>query len=621
MTETIYNIEINEDSTMPQRTVEHLDEVRSIDVDQTSGKYAVTSPRDESGVLGGNVTIYPPSPALVDINIPVVIKDFRQVSSLNGPFDSRFDYVRRKLWIADAGNSRVLKVNIDTSEVETLVPNTTYPHAMAANVNRGGVFVKAYVGNSDVGVVYRFSSNGSELARYTYADNRRSTCDFDTYPALWIGLWNEETVVQMMGPRFTPLLKDLKLTEAVRSTVTHSIVTGNYQRVWTTSTSGELILFSTCDMDIVKRIDLREASYWPFGVIAIDSGGDLWVGNTDRILLRLSSEGGVKNSYTYTVERGGASAISIDLDDNIWLVHSDPDKISNKLFRIQNSDGSVLDTFELPSAINDIAIDRNNNVWATQTSDDLVYMLDSSDDYNMTAFQTGDNPVNLVVGLDDSVWISNQGAASLTRYIPSGGTYSRVDYQADDYPGASTVDRFGNIWVTYSYITGESFISQYVADDDFNRVDFCVGNGYPGNIMAADPLWLLRSTSESSSSESSSSVGESSEYMLDFSVRNFPSPSSIVYDHVRSRVWWVANNVVYMADQRNQQVSSFDLEGFDVVDLKTIDVELSTGNALVVGRFVGPPCVGGDVVAQVSRDNNKFLGYSYIESNGFITAG
>ena len=168
MTETIINIDINKDLVMAPRSVNHKNEVRSIDIDQTSGKYAVTSPRDENGVVGGNVIIYPQSPQLSDINIPVVLKNFRQVSSLHGPYDSRFDYVRRKLWIADTGNDRVLKVNIDTEEVETIISNIIYPHAMAANVNRGGVFVKAYSAYESTGVIYRFSSNGTERSKYEY---------------------------------------------------------------------------------------------------------------------------------------------------------------------------------------------------------------------------------------------------------------------------------------------------------------------------------------------------------------------------------------------------------------------------------------------------------------------
>jgi len=167
MSEIIYSVDINEGALIGARNVIHSDEIRSIDVDQTSGKYVVSSPRNENGTVGGGVTIYPQSPQL-GYDLPLVLKDFRDVSSLHGPHDSRFDYVRRKLWIADTGNNRVLKVNIDTEAVETVITNITYPHALAANINKGGAFVKAYSNFDTMGAVYSFSPSGTQLSKFEY---------------------------------------------------------------------------------------------------------------------------------------------------------------------------------------------------------------------------------------------------------------------------------------------------------------------------------------------------------------------------------------------------------------------------------------------------------------------
>ena len=165
MSEIIYSVDINKNSSITSRDIIRLDEIKSVDVDQTSGKYVVSSPKNESGTIDGEVTIYPQSPQL-GIDVPVILKDFEQVSSLYGPYDSRFDYVRRKLWIADTGNNRVLKINIDTRLVETIIPSIIYPHALAANINKGGVFVKAYSSFDDIGVVYSFSPSGTQLAKF-----------------------------------------------------------------------------------------------------------------------------------------------------------------------------------------------------------------------------------------------------------------------------------------------------------------------------------------------------------------------------------------------------------------------------------------------------------------------
>jgi hypothetical protein len=167
MSEIIYSVDINKNSSITLRDIIRLDEIKSVDVDQTSGKYVVSSPKNESGDIDGEVTIYPQSPQL-GIDVPIVLKDFEQVSSLYGPYDSRFDYIRRKLWIADTGNNRVLKINIDTRMVETIITDIIYPHALAVNINKGGVFVKAYSSFDTTGVVYSFSPSGTQLAKFEY---------------------------------------------------------------------------------------------------------------------------------------------------------------------------------------------------------------------------------------------------------------------------------------------------------------------------------------------------------------------------------------------------------------------------------------------------------------------
>lgn len=88
-------------------------------------------------------------------------------------------------------------------------------------------------------------------------------------------------------------------------------------------------------------------------------------------------------------------------------------------------------------------------------------------------------------------------------------------------------------------------------------------------------------------------------------INSLPLPSSMTYDHVRWRLWWVANNVVYMMDIKNQQIVENKL---DYQEGKSVDIELSTGNAFVIMRNHQKE----DYIVKIFRDNNYIFCDSYI---------
>lgn len=107
-----------------------------------------------------------------------------------------------------------------------------------------------------------------------------------------------------------------------------------------------------------------------------------------------------------------------------------------------------------------------------------------------------------------------------------------------------------------------------------------------------------------SSSESEANSSSSSEEMP-----NTPLPQSIMYDHVRNRVWWVNQTNIYMADMRNEQVKIFSISNW-YTDTSAISVELSTGNAFVIVQNLH----NESFVIQIFRDNNEILAKSWIEA-------
>ena len=190
MTETIRTANLNQDTIVVLRDIYHDNRANSLNIEQTSGGFVISYPFASNTQLN-NVTIYPPSSQL-DINTPIIMTGFDQIGNLSLPSDARYDYVRRKIWIADTGNHRILKINEDTQVVDGLIrgdelyPNKLlYPYAIAVNLNNGGIFVRGYTGeNAEFDAVFYFNSDTSLQAKFILTipvvDNSSSSSSIDS---------------------------------------------------------------------------------------------------------------------------------------------------------------------------------------------------------------------------------------------------------------------------------------------------------------------------------------------------------------------------------------------------------------------------------------------------------
>jgi DNA-binding beta-propeller fold protein YncE len=131
----------------------------------------VTKIQDDSLHILGNVTIYPSSPQL-GIEEPVVLSYFAETGGLLKPHDARFDYIRRKIWIADTGNNQIVKIDMNTYKVDNLLKNKMlYPHAIAVNLNNGGVFVKGYSSYANQMIVSYFNFDATLNASFSFTND------------------------------------------------------------------------------------------------------------------------------------------------------------------------------------------------------------------------------------------------------------------------------------------------------------------------------------------------------------------------------------------------------------------------------------------------------------------
>lgn len=186
-------------------------DIHSLSINQVSGDFAVTL-----AITDGAVVIHPQSlnhPTTSLIGGDITLTTFSGFGSLNSPLDAKFDTGHGKLWIADTGNSRVLKVDAYSQLAEFSIPNLNTPYAVCPNSNTGGVFIKDFYSNV-VGIVSSYSTSGVLLSSIKYADDNTlelpsplpSTIVFDNRRnRLWWAALDKAYMLDLLNNQVTDL--------------------------------------------------------------------------------------------------------------------------------------------------------------------------------------------------------------------------------------------------------------------------------------------------------------------------------------------------------------------------------------------------------------------------------
>jgi len=168
MSESVKSLDLNVNAAISGRDITSTRLVSSVDIEQTTGRYLLVQPYNADGSYGGRILIYPQSTQL-GLESIIILEQFNYYGVLYYPYDARFDYIRNKLWIADTGNHRVLKVDLATYQVDMSIEDLYYPHALAINMNDGSVFVKGFSNMALAnGTVYLFKRDGTQLAKFEF---------------------------------------------------------------------------------------------------------------------------------------------------------------------------------------------------------------------------------------------------------------------------------------------------------------------------------------------------------------------------------------------------------------------------------------------------------------------
>ena len=168
MPEVIANLSLNDDVRITKRDFTKSSELSALSIDQTSGRYVVCHPRSgDTGELGGDIIIYPGS-HLQTIEDPVTYTNFGDAKSLYVPMDVKWVYIRSKIWIADMGNNRVLRIDTKTYKQDLSI-GIQYPHALALDLNRGAVFAKG-CSQTREGLVIYVNKEGTVVESFHFDD-------------------------------------------------------------------------------------------------------------------------------------------------------------------------------------------------------------------------------------------------------------------------------------------------------------------------------------------------------------------------------------------------------------------------------------------------------------------
>jgi hypothetical protein len=140
----IHQIDLHAKSVVAGRTQPWPYRARAIQADSMTGNVYVLKP---FGAVPADVSscVYRATQMMSGLG-SVTIHSNAGAETIHFAMDIKVDSSRRRLWIADSGNSRVLAMNLDTNRLEYLYDedDLSFPVGIAVDPNTGGVYVRSY---------------------------------------------------------------------------------------------------------------------------------------------------------------------------------------------------------------------------------------------------------------------------------------------------------------------------------------------------------------------------------------------------------------------------------------------------------------------------------------------
>jgi len=168
MTHRINSIDINNQVDLG-RSFEDGEQVQSIKINSADGTFYVSYPLDN----GGTLIHYPQN--LNNSNYDsITIKSVEDYGDLSFCLDVGIDMFGQRLWIADAGNTNVVALNLQDNTFLRVVEGITLPHSIIVNPIDRSVFIKSFTSNTTQKIT-QISKKGNILFEFEFPAKISST--------------------------------------------------------------------------------------------------------------------------------------------------------------------------------------------------------------------------------------------------------------------------------------------------------------------------------------------------------------------------------------------------------------------------------------------------------------
>ena len=256
---------------------------RSVQADPVAGNVLVLRPYNPSGGSSNMSTIFVATQSTLSSGEFNVFFN----TAAEGFFfamDMKLDWARRRLWVADTGNNRVVGVNVDNQRIERVfdVDGMVCPSTLTFDENSGDVFARAYDRNMNLERIYHFNYDAGLVGSYDIP------ADFS---------WSVEMGVDWLSPTQTSLAQIVSLGLSIPFPLTGSMDFDHLRsNLWWVSNSYENSLYllntetmtgTSADLSIKLRrtqcvsSDLESGDAFVGGSAILTSGGLLRVSQTD----------------------------------------------------------------------------------------------------------------------------------------------------------------------------------------------------------------------------------------------------------------------------------------------------------------------------------------------------
>ncbi len=237
--------------------------------------------------------------------------------------------------------------------------------------------------------------------------------------------------------------------------------------------------------------------------------------------------------------------------------------------------------------------------------------------------------------LNNSLAIYPQSPNTTMGRVPLSVVTDLGNFGTLSYPSDAKFDSVrGNIWVAdmgNNRILSLNYASRLI-DFEFKGVTFpyilCV-NSNNGDVYARGFSDLNTGTIHifSRNGEIKHTISFAESFPAEeFKIKSIPyipndlgGCGSMKFDHVRNRLWWVAGNVLHMADLINNEIFTNDLfSRYELDNVRGLEIDFSNGNVFIGGRpqrFEDGSLTKYSILLNIYKDNNFLLRQTFVSDS------